>query len=290
MSYWIFKLAEQKLYPDIQGERYVYDNTHSVRIQPGDTFLYLDKREGYSFTGTGSIQRIDKREPTEEEIRRTAKVRSVFTAHLVDIIWFQKPFSISPLTKSGLINRAILGITDVNQLGWSHSMPNINEEMYKQIMNLIQQTNGIMLGSSVEDDDYAVEDTWSKTKVRKAMWHFTEEIFRRHNGTCIVCGINVRALVDVAHLSSYATDKKNRANPANGVCLCTFCHRALDRRLIAICSTGELLIADLIDNPVATAHFSRISVDVRRKWLLGVDPAFLELTVTLFKKNLVNKI
>ncbi len=42
MTYWIFKVAKQELYPDVPGEQYVYDNTHSLRVRAGDTFLYLE--------------------------------------------------------------------------------------------------------------------------------------------------------------------------------------------------------------------------------------------------------
>lgn len=65
MAYWIFKVAQQELYPDRPGEEYVFDNTHSVRVRAGDEFLYLDKKEGYSFTASGVVARVSTREPTE---------------------------------------------------------------------------------------------------------------------------------------------------------------------------------------------------------------------------------
>ena len=43
MAFWIFKISDQELYPDVLGEKYVYDNTHSIRVKSGDVFLYLDK-------------------------------------------------------------------------------------------------------------------------------------------------------------------------------------------------------------------------------------------------------
>src|ERR1044072_6969053 len=119
MAYWIFKLAEQKLYPDIHGKKYVFDNTHSVRVQANDVFLYLDKRVGYSFTAIGLIKKVDKRNPTAAEAERTSKVRTIFEAYLSDLIWFEKPLSISPQVKIGRRNRAKLGIVDLNLLGWS---------------------------------------------------------------------------------------------------------------------------------------------------------------------------
>src|SRR5262245_36413806 len=118
MAYWIFKLAEQELYPDIHGNTYVYDNTHSVRVKADDVFLYLDKRAGYSFTATGMVGKVQERSPSAIESKRTSKVRTVFVAHLTDVIWFKKPLSISSQTKVGRRNRAKLGIVDVNLLGW----------------------------------------------------------------------------------------------------------------------------------------------------------------------------
>ena len=46
MSYWIFKVSEQKLYADVPGSHYVFDNTHSRHVKAGDEFVYLDKRNG----------------------------------------------------------------------------------------------------------------------------------------------------------------------------------------------------------------------------------------------------
>ena len=136
MAYWIFKTAEQELYPDIPGDKYVYDNTHSIRVCAGDNFLYLDKRSRYSFTAAGVINRLSSRTPTAKEKQRTAKVTKVFTAHLSDVIWFETPLSISPTVKEGKKNRALLGIQDANLLGWSQSMPALSEAIFQKILDL----------------------------------------------------------------------------------------------------------------------------------------------------------
>lgn len=117
MAFWIFKIAEQELYPDEAGAKYVYDNTHSVKVKQGDVFLYLDKTKGYAFTATGIVKRVTERKPTTSEAARTRSVRVVYTAQLGDVAWFSEPLSISPITKQGRKNRAQLGITDVNLLG-----------------------------------------------------------------------------------------------------------------------------------------------------------------------------
>ncbi|MRH77614.1 hypothetical protein GH984_02720 [Spiribacter sp. C176] len=286
MAYWIFKVAEQDLYPDEPGLKYVYDNTHSVRVQKGDTFLYLDKTQGYSFTATGTVKQLSERKPTEQEALRTRKVRVVYTAHLTDVVRFTTPLSVSPTSKEGKRNRAQLGITDVNLLGWSQSMPSLGESMYQAILDLADLRH---LLPSVSTEDFSVPDSWSKTKSRLAIKGFTDTVMKRSDSRCVVCGSCLPGLVEAAHLSPYATDVKNRANPANGICLCKYCHRALDLQYIAIASTGELLVDSEIDDSVATFHCSQISKDDRKALLAGVDPKFLNLTVTRHREYLSNK-
>ena len=286
MAIWIFKVSDQDLYPDDLGHKYAYDNTHSVRVKNGDTFLYLDKTQGYAFTATGTVRRLNERKPTQKESSRTSKVRVVYTAHLSDVFWFSKPLSISPTTKEGKRNRAQLGIIDVNLLGWSRSMPSLSEAIYSSIIDLAELKR---LLPKAKTDDFSVPDNWSKTKSRPAMTGFTEPVLARSSSKCIVCGTSLPGLVEAAHLSPYATDIKNRANPANGICLCKYCHRALDLRLIAITPEGELFVASEITDPVAVFHFAQLAADERKSLLVGVDPTFLNLTVQWHREYLSNK-
>jgi hypothetical protein len=287
MAYWIFKVADQEHYPDVLGEKYVYDNTHSVRVKSGDVFLYLDKSKGYAFSATGMVRSVSKRQPTPLEAQRTPVVRTVFSAHFADVIWFRHPFSISSTTKAGRSNRARLGIIDVNLLGWSQSMPSLSESMYRAILDLVNADNLIVL-AAVDGENFYVPDSWGETKRRKVMTRFAEAVMARSSSTCVVCGTSQPGVVDAAHRSPYASDPQNRANPANGVCLCTFCHRALDRRNIAIQPTGELLVCESIADAVAKNHFERLHSDTRKPWLSGVSQEFLNLTVQWFKEHSSN--
>ena len=265
------------------GEKYVYDNTHSVRVTAGDVFLYLDKSKRYAFSATGIVRRLSERSPTHSEAQRTRMVRRVFTAHLSDVIWFKEPLSISPTTKTGRGNRARLGIVDVNLLGWSQSMPKVSESMYQAILDLAENEKLIPITGN-DDQEFSVPDNWGKTKIRKTMTRFSDAVMRRSDSTCVVCGTRQPGVLDAAHLSPYAFDRQNRANPANGICLCAFCHRALDERVIAIQSNGELLVCPSVDDPVAMVHFTRLHPETRKPWLSGVSQNFLELTTQWFMK------
>jgi hypothetical protein len=252
-------------------------------MRPNDVFIYLDTSLGYSFTGTGRILKLTERKPIPSEAARTAKVKTVFTAHLGDYIEFSQPLSISPVKRNGRANRAKLGINDANLLGWSQSMPRISEEWYNAIIDLAQD-NRIIPSMPPSDGDYSVPDKWGRTRIRQANARFSDDVLARHGGACAVCGTKVAGMVDAAHISPYAADEKNRANPSNGICLCTYCHRALDRRLIAITPDGELLISNNINDPIASAHFSAIDAATRRNWLKDVNADFLQLTVKWFNE------
>jgi len=227
---------------------------------------------------------VTERKPTKKEAQRTDKVRIVYTAHLIDVIWFSPPLTISVKTKEGRANRASLGIVDVNLLGWSQSMSSINLETYNLILAQCE-IDGHIHGDT-PTKDFSIPDSWSKTRTRRRLRGFTDPVLSRSNGCCIVCGTSASGLVDAAHISPYATDFKNRANPANGICLCKYCHAAFDQRTIAVSLDGTLKVSRLINqDSVASFHFTQVTKEKRRKWIEGVDIHFLSMTISWFDEK-----
>lgn len=274
MNFWIFKLSSQALYPDEVGKKYVYYNTHSTRVKAGDQFIYLDKRRKYSFTAAGLVKKVSRREPTTDEKRDSERATSVFTAHLDKVEWIDPPLSILPSSKEGIKNRSLLGIEDVNLLGWSHSMPRLDSDIFQQILNLSR----INISSEKLDNknnDFRIDDSYGKAKIRGKLRGFRDSVLASCKNQCVVCGTKLRPLLDAAHLSPYATDKLNRANPANGLCICKYCHSAMDNRLIAIKPNGELLVSNLVSDQVANFHFQNLSTEYRAKLITHADPKFL---------------
>jgi len=260
MNYWIFKLSEQELYPDEPGKKYVYDNTHSVRVREGDIFIHLDKTKDYSFTATGRVQRITERKPTEKEQSRNDKVNRVFTAHLNDFYYFNEPFCIHH--NLGAENRKRLDIVDVNKLGWSHSMARLSVEMYEKIIEQIE-IKGLyptQRKSSDSKKNHRVEDDWALTKKRAHLTDYKNEVKNRCQNKCVVCGLDIKELLDVSHISSYAIDKDNRANPDNGICLCKLCHKAFDSHLLKIFSDGTVKVNG---NHILDFHAQQVSKEER---------------------------
>ena len=107
-------------------------------------------------------------------------------------------------------------------------MPRLDETMFNSLIELATQ-QGSFRTTELPENSFAIEDSFTYAKKRALSAAFREAVLARHVATCIVRGITVEEMLEAAHISPYSTDKENRANPANGLCLCTFCHRAFDR-------------------------------------------------------------
>ena len=278
MSYWIFKVSDQGIYPDIPGKQYVYDNTHSVRVKADDEFVYL-KKSGtqYGLVGAGRVSKVIQRLAGEGE-RRIAKVTRLFTAHLADLVWFPKLFDLSTRTKAGRHNRLSIGLPrDLNSIGWSISMPQLERDLFVRLLDAALDSAFQANAPAVQmnDADWQVDDTWSLVKRRSRMRTFRAIVLSRHEYTCLVCGTQLPSVLEAAHIRSYTSDKSQRANPANGICLCSYCHAAYDYGDIAILADGEVRCCGDIRDGMALKHFTALPQEKRRHWLLGVDKKLL---------------
>lgn len=275
MTYWIFKLSEQEQYPDEPSRTYVYDNRHSVRVDAGDSFVYLDKRTGgYGFSGHGTVTRVLEKAcgsggPSQPKINR------IFTAELDDFVQYDLPLDIRSTSVKGKRNRASLGITNVNKLGWSRSIAQVSPDMYSSIVGLAYRHDRIDVAPP-DAQDYAICDTWSFVRRRHSVERFKKTVLVRQGFACAICGTTLREVLDVAHISRYSTDVQNRANPANGIDLCAYCHRAFDGGVFQLYENGVVSLAEGLDlDPMACAHLSSLSPEERLKLLNGVDVELL---------------
>lgn len=277
MNCWIFKVSDLGQYADAPGEQYVFDNTHSVRVRAGDEFLYLEKAGAtYGLTGAGRVDKVVRRAPYPEE-RHNDRVTSVFTAHLSDLAWFSRIFSLSSRTKAGRINRRQIQLPDdLNAIGWSISMPRLERDLFVRLLDAAMEA-GPPTQTEAEIADWRVEDSWSLVRQRRRLQRFRAQVLNRHNHTCLICGTGLRCVLEVAHLRSYAGHPEHRANPANGACMCRYCHGAFDAGAIVLHADGtvELKLKPPGGDLIAEAHFGSIPTSRRRLWLAGIDPTFL---------------
>ena len=286
MTCWIFKQSEQEQYPDQPGNVYIYDNRHSVRVTAGDFFVYLDKRGGgYGFTGHGIVTQVLTTTPGTAELSES-RVSLIYSAYLGDFVQYVRSLDIRGASVAGRRNRASLGITDVNKLGWSRSIAQISPDMYASIVELAYRRDCIAIPPP-DAADYAVPDAWSFVRRRHSVERFKKTVLLRQGFACAICGTTLREVLDVAHISRYSADVKNRANPANGIGLCAYCHRAFDGGVFRLYENGGVSVADGLESDnVALAHLSNLSAEARLKLLIGIDKELLRQRLLTLKGRL----
>ena len=177
----------------------------------------------------------------------------------------------------GRLNRSILGITDVNRLGWSVSIAGITQTRFEQILDLAYSESSVSL-EPIESHDYLgeIQDAYSLVRRRHGLERFKATVLNRQNHTCAICGTMIQEVLDVAHISDYASDTENRGNPANGIGLCSYCHRAFDKGVFVVGEDGCVCSTrDIGSDAIAKAHLTGLSSYDRVKLLVGIDKDFL---------------
>ena len=188
---------------------------------------------------------------------------------------YQVPLDIRPHSHEGRRNRSALGITDVNKLGWSISVARVHQEMFERIIELAYRARVIEIPLPAPSG-YEVPDRWSFVRTRHSQERFKKAVLDRQNHTCAICGTTVKDVLEVAHISRYASDARNRANPANGIGLCAFCHKAFDHGVFRISGSGRVEYrCETQPDPIAEAHVNGLMGDARLGLLRGVNRQFL---------------
>jgi len=137
-SSWVFKVTAKPTYADIEGQLYVYDNRHSIRVRKNDRFVYLAKlkRQRLEFTGAGEIERVEERPASEAEQCRGKNLHTIYTAHLTKVNMFEKPIVVSP-TKEGQTKRGLIGLSrNLNEEGLSRSICRMDDLRFERILAL----------------------------------------------------------------------------------------------------------------------------------------------------------
>ncbi len=135
------------------------------------------------------------------------------------------------------------------------------EEFFTNGEELILEANQILLkiGSSVEkrsntkliiNEDFQLGvDRASEGFSRIGQTFFRSSVLASYEETCCVTGLNNSLLLNASHISPWSTDKANRVNPCNGLCLNALHDRAFDRGLMTISEDLRVVYSDkLIEN------------------------------------------
>lgn len=99
-----------------------------------------------------------------------------------------------------------------------------------------------------------------KTRVNQSV--FRELVLANYNSTCAITGIDVPELLVASHILPWATNEKERLNPANGICLSMLWDKAFDKGLIGINSDYTIIFSERVRSCSAKDFYEDYFADI----------------------------
>ena len=102
-----------------------------------------------------------------------------------------------------------------------------------------------------ENDAHLPDDFTGETRQVLTTQRIKQNFFRRavlssYRGRCCMSGLSDPQLLIASHIVPWSSDKANRLNPSNGLCLSAIHDRAFDKGLISLTDDGRVMLSDEI--------------------------------------------
>lgn len=102
-------------------------------------------------------------------------------------------------------------------------------------------------------------DAIAETRVRLGQSYFRKMVLRNFGNRCCLTGLDVPQTLRASHIVSWASDKANRMNPENGLCLSATYDAAFDKHLISFDNDYRMIVSkeirDYYTNDVTREYF-----------------------------------
>ena len=114
-----------------------------------------------------------------------------------------------------------------------------------------QLDHGVPQEVEAESDSISLEDFTGETRQVLTTQRVKQHFFRRavlssYRGRCCMYGLSDSRLLIASHIVPWSSDKANRLNPSNGLCLSAIHDRAFDKGLISLTDDGRVMLSDEI--------------------------------------------
>ena len=135
-----------------------------------------------------------------------------------------------------------------------------------------------------EDHSISLEDFTGETRQVLTTQRVKQHFFRRavlssYRGRCCMSGLSDSRLLIASHIVPWSSDRANRLNPSNGLCLSAIHDRAFDKGLISLTDDWRIILsADLRarDEPFMNAIFLPLeNKQIEMPERFRPEPAFL---------------
>jgi len=93
-------------------------------------------------------------------------------------------------------------------------------------------------------EDFTGETKRVVTEQRIKQHFFRRAVLSSYRGRCCISGLSDARLLMASHIAPWSSDKTNRLNPCNGLCLSAIHDKAFDRGLITISDNYEVMLSE----------------------------------------------
>lgn len=147
------------------------------------------------------------------------------------------------ITSTG--RRGLAGASSTDKAMWEEMQRDWEHfaiESQSAVDSLLASTNSpplvdaLLISDFYDNDnsDYSSENKISQTQVRIGQQFFRRAVINAYAGRCCITGLALPVLLVASHIVPWRSDKGNRLNPRNGLCLSTLHDKAFDKGLITI--------------------------------------------------------
>jgi putative restriction endonuclease len=95
-------------------------------------------------------------------------------------------------------------------------------------------------------EDFTGETRLVVTEQRIKQNFFRRAVLSSYGGRCCMSGVSEPRLLIASHIVPWSKDKRNRLNPANGLCLSAMHDRAFDQGLISVAEDFRILVSGVL--------------------------------------------
>lgn len=107
-----------------------------------------------------------------------------------------------------------------------------------------EQTEIVTESDELSIDDFTGETRQALTTQRIKQHFFRRSVLSSYRGRCCMSGLTDSRLLIASHIVPWSSDKANRLNPSNGLCLSAIHDRAFDTGLVCLADDFTIIISD----------------------------------------------
>lgn len=120
----------------------------------------------------------------------------------------------------------------------------------------------VSIEALVADEEVDFKSKEGREVVREVKARIGQDFFRKmilsqYQSQCCVTGLNIPQVLRASHITSWADDKKNRLNPANGLCLSATYDAAFDRHLISFDDKYRMILSPSLKENLTNEAFQQ---------------------------------